>query len=204
MLKGKELQRSRMHAMAFKRVCNYVPNNFPLAVMLWGLTFFIILAKLDHPGYNSETWERLSKNTSFEHQTIHAYLDASTEGDTVSLYRNFSFDFTKYISTDLKRLCKDCKLIFQSKQSFKDSMPYTFNKMISNQFLISEEEQDYNYVSFSYERPILSSESLKMADPRVLEKITNKQTKQLTVYFTMQTPHLSHRALNLAHNLVFM
>ncbi|KAL5276687.1 ABCA3.2 family protein [Megaselia abdita] len=204
MLKGKKLKKSRMHAMAFKRICDYRPSNFPLAVMLWALFFFIIIAKLEQNQNTSVTWNQISKNASFKHHLIHAYLEASIEGDTIPLYRNFNVDFTKSISTNLQALCQDCSLTLQSWQSFFEKMPYPFNKEISEQFLTKREAETYSYVSFSYDRPTVPTEATKMVDPRILEKITNKQTKRLTVYFTMQSPHLSYRALNLAHNLVLM
>lgn len=204
MLKGKALRKSRMHAMAFKRICDYRPNNFPVAVMLWALSFFLIIGSLEKTQNTSETWNTIIKNSSFKHHLIHAYLEASGDGDTIPIYRNFNVEFTKSISSNLKELCEECSLTLQSKQAFSDKMPYTFNKEISEQFLTMREEETYSYVSFSYDRPIIPTESTKEVDTRILEKITNKQTKRLTVYFTMQSPHLSYRALNLAHNLVLM
>lgn len=208
LLKGKALKRSRMHALAFKRICNYRPNNFPLAVMLWALSFFFILGKLEQSENTSETWNQITKNASFQHHHIHAYLETSSEAEddkTMSpLFKNFSLEFTKSISTNLKELCQDCSLTLQSKQAFHEDMPYTFNKQLSDQFLLSRQEESYSYVSFSYHRPIVPTKERAMVDHRILEKIRNKERKRLTVYFTMQSPHLSYRALNLAHNLVLM
>lgn len=203
MLKGKDLRKSRMHAIAFHRICDYSVNNFPLGVMLWALLFFFVITKLEETPNQSETWKHIQKNASFKKYNIHAYLEAPNEGE-FDLYKNFTLAFTKSISTNLKALCEDCSLALQSKTDFKDTMPYPFNKQISDEFLITREEEKYSYVSFKYERPIITPQSMEMVDPRVLEKITNKETKRLTVYFTMQSPHLSYRALNLAHNLVIM
>lgn len=152
----------------------------------------------------SERWNQITRKYGFENQEIHAYLEAFREGDTIALHRNFSLNFPKSITTNLQLLCKDCSLTLQSKEAFKDKMPYIINKMISERFMYMQEKETFSYVSFSYERPINDTKFLKTIDPRVLEKITNKETKQLTVYFTMQAAHLSYRALNLAHNLVFM
>lgn len=203
-LKGKQLRRSRLHALAFNRICDYKPNNFPLAVMVWALTLFSILTNLEKSENKSEAWKQISANASFKDHIIHAYLEASTDGDKISIYKNFSNEFTKTISTNLKDLCEDCRLTLQSKENFFNKMPYDLDKEISTEFLNGKPEGHHSFVSFSYDSPVIPSEHTKEVDVRVLEKITNKEDKRLTVHFSMQSPHLSYRALNLAHNFILM
>lgn len=204
MLTGKELSSSRLHALAFRRICNFKPNKFVIATMIWALLFFAIIKGFYFVRNESEAWVDTNKNLRFQNHEIHAYLETSAPGDTHELFKNFSIGFTKTISTNLKMLCQDCSLTLQSREAFFGSMPYSVNMKFPRQYLVKDIKEQYSYVAFSYDSPVTKTKSTMAVDDRILERINNKQMKSLTVYFTMQVQHLSYRALNLAHNFILL
>lgn len=200
LLTGFKCFKSRMTAVALKKMYNPVAQYLAVLLMLASFVLFTKVSDMAQRTMTSEIWRRVGNGESqmLKYMQMRYFLDLGGGGAFYNQFDDFEKNIEQTLSTYFDGLCFNCIGIERPPDKFFKEMPYNLPAIIPFKYYINRKKyvrrssMSFTYALDNFQR-----------DQKLAQGVI-KNKKKLTVYINMEIAHTSFLSLNFVHSMVLL